>query len=66
MTHALQALTSLDEDATVVSIDGVGAFDLSHFPQCRGLGVDGHGAQRQVVAIRPSVLRPTVFTFVGG
>ena len=28
VTHALQALTSLDEDATVVSIDGVGAFDL--------------------------------------
>ena len=28
MTHALQALTSVDEDATVVSIDGVGAFDL--------------------------------------
>ena len=27
-THAMQALTSLDEDATVVSIDGVGAFDL--------------------------------------
>ena len=27
-THALQALTSLDENATVVSIDGVGAFDL--------------------------------------
>ena len=26
--HALQALASLDEDATVVSIDGVGAFDL--------------------------------------
>ena len=26
--HALHALTSLDEDATVVSMDGVGAFDL--------------------------------------
>ena len=65
VTHALHA-SSLDEDATVVSIDGVGAFDLSHFPQCHGLRVDGHGAQRQVVAIRPSVLRPTVFTFVGG
>ena len=28
MTHVLQALTSLDENTTVVSIDGVGAFDL--------------------------------------
>ena len=28
VTHALQAHTSLDENATVVSIDGVGAFDL--------------------------------------
>ena len=27
-THALQALTSLDENANVVSIDGVGSFDL--------------------------------------
>ena len=28
VTHVLQALTSLDENATVVSIDGVGSFDL--------------------------------------
>ena len=28
VTHALQALTRLEEDATVVSIDGVGAFDF--------------------------------------
>ena len=40
MTHALQALTSLDENATVVSIDGVGAFDLI-----------SSGAWRQDVAI---------------
>ena len=59
MTHALQVLTSLDEDATVVSIDEVGAFD----PIFR---VDGHGARRHVVAIRPTVLRPTVVIFVGG
>ena len=28
VTHALQALTRIDENATVVSIHGVGAFDL--------------------------------------
>ena len=28
VAHNLQALTDLDEQATVVSVDGVGAFDL--------------------------------------
>ena len=61
--HALQALTTLDEDATVVSIDGV-ALPIS-FPAMPWF--DGHEARREVVAIRPSVSRPTQpFTFVGG
>ena len=29
IVHALQALTDLDERATVLSIDGIGAFDLT-------------------------------------
>ena len=41
-THALQALTSLDENATVVSIDGLGAFDLISLER-HCLGVDGYG-----------------------
>ena len=28
MSHALQSLTDLDESATILSVDGVGAFDL--------------------------------------
>ena len=44
VTHALQALTSLDEDATVVSIDGVGAFDLiSRNAMVSGLMAMEHG-----------------------
>ena len=44
VTHALQALTSLDEDGTVVSIDGVGAFDLiSRNAMVSVLMAMGHG-----------------------
>ena len=44
VTHALQALTSLDEDATVVSIGSVGAFDLvSHNAMVSVLMAMEHG-----------------------
>ena len=58
MTHALQALTSLDEDATVVSIDGVGAFDLiSRNAMVSGLMAMEHGDTLWPFV---PVLRPTV------
>ena len=44
MTDVLQALTSLNEDATGVSIDGVGAFDLiSRNAMVSGLMAMEHG-----------------------
>ena len=46
MSHVLQALTDLDPSATVLSVDGVGAFDLvSRASMLRGLqGVEGGGS----------------------
>ena len=65
VTHALQALTKLDEDATVVSIDGVGAFDLiSRNAMVSGLMAMEHG-DRLWPFIREFYGRPLV-VFVAG
>ena len=44
VAHILQSITDLDSEATVISIDGIGAYDLiSRNPMLEGLSLDGEG-----------------------
>ena len=62
MAHVLQGLTELDPEATVTSIDGVGAFDLiSRRAMLEGLrGVDDAG-----LPFVRLFLRTTITIFLG-
>ena len=59
IAHAIQALTDLDPSATVLSIDGIGAFDLvsARLVAC--------GWRRFSVALRHAILRGSFVLFMG-
>ena len=65
MTHIVQAMTSEDREATILSIDGIGAYDLvSRNAMFRGVAdmVDGD----KVVPVHALVLRVTINISLGG
>ena len=66
VSHALQTLTTdSDESATILSIDGVGAFDqVSRRAMFQGL-LNMQGGD-SFVAFRPSILRVSFHVLVGG
>ena len=55
IAHAMQVVTDMDPRATVLSIDGVGAFDL----------ISRHASWRENPSIRPPISRTPFHTFVG-
>ena len=57
----VQTLTSLDKGATILSIDGVGAYDTGS-SVARG---DRHGSWGQDDPLRPAILFFSVHIFVG-
>ena len=65
VAHILQVLTELDEEATVISVDGIGAFDLiSKNAMMSGLRfmVD----EGPFAAVCDGILRATLQLFMGG
>ena len=62
VAHVVQALTSLDPSATILSIDGVGAYD---FENGDASWPHGHGGRREVGALRETLLRQPLNVHMG-
>ena len=57
MTHIVQVMTSADREATILSIDGIGVYDVVPMHVQRS---DRYGQRRQIGAVHPFVLRVTI------
>ena len=64
ISHILQGLTDLDPEATVISVDGVGAFDL--MSRASMLSAMRNAPVRRCSPFRAAVLRPTFQLHLGG
>ena len=64
VAHMVQALTSMDHSATILSVDGVGAY--GSISQRDVSGCCGHGGWREDHPFHSPVLRQSIRVFVGG
>ena len=66
IAHAVQALTDVNPSATVLSIDGIGAFDLVSRQSVHVGGFAQSGRRGFSTSFRVAVLRFSILLFMGG